>query len=77
MKMPSKVTDYKESTLESLPKIMKKLNEQAMNPQDLYKRTRRSFDDVGAFVEALDCLFILNRIRIDEETGVISSVKAN
>lgn len=48
-----------------------------MNPQDLYKRTRRSFDDVGAFVEALDCLFILNRIRIDEETGVISSVKAN
>ena len=63
--MPSKVTDYK------------KINEQAMNPQDLYKRTRRSFDDVGAFVEALDCLFILNRIRIDEETGVISSVKVN
>lgn len=77
MKMPSKVTDYKESTLASLPKIMKKLNEQAMNPQDLYKSTRRYFDDVGEFVEALDCLFILNRIRIDEETGVISSVKAN
>lgn len=75
--MPSKVTDYKESTLVSLPKIMKKLNEQAMNPQDLYKRTRRCFDDVGEFVEALDCLFILNRIYIDEETGVISSVKAN
>lgn len=48
--MPSKVTDYKESTLASLPKIMKKLNEQAMNPQDLYKRTRRCFDDVGEFV---------------------------
>ena len=77
MKMPSKVTDYKESTLASLTKIMKKLNEQAMNPQDLYKRTRRCFDDVGEFVEALDCLFILNRIYIDEETGVISSVKAN
>lgn len=77
MKMPSKVTDYKESTLASLPKIMKKLNEQAMNPQDLYKRTRRYFDDVGEFVEALDCLFILNRIYIDEETGVISSVKTN
>jgi hypothetical protein len=75
--MPSKVTDYKESALASLPKIMKKLNEQAMNPQDLYKRTRRFFDDVGEFVEALDCLFILNRIYIDEETGVISSVKAN
>ncbi|MGY0267858.1 ABC-three component system middle component 7 [Limosilactobacillus fermentum] len=28
-------------------------------------------------MEALDCLFILNRIYIDEETGVISSVKAN
>ncbi|ABJ60824.1 hypothetical protein LGAS_1467 [Lactobacillus gasseri ATCC 33323 = JCM 1131] len=77
LKMPSKVTDYKESTLANLPKILKALDKDAMNPQQLFAATKRYFDDVGEFVESLDCLFTLGKIRIDKETGVIHSVKAN
>lgn len=77
MKMPSKVTDYKESTLANLPKILKELNKQSMNPHQLFKATRRNFDDVGEFVESLDCLFLLGKICFDKETGVIYGVKTD
>ena len=77
MKMPSKVTDYRESTLANLPKILKELNRRALTPQQLFKTTRRNFDDVGEFVESLDCLFILGKIYLDEETGVIHGVKTD
>lgn len=75
--MPSKVTDYRESTLANLPKILKELNKRSMNPRQLFKATRGNFDDVGEFVESLDCLFILSKIHLDKETGEIHSVKAN
>lgn len=38
--MPSKVTDYKESTLANLPKILKALDKDAMNPQQLFAATK-------------------------------------
>ena len=50
LKLPSKVTDYKESTLANLPKILKALDKDAMNPQQLFAATKRYFDDVGEFV---------------------------
>nr|WP_305020017.1 MULTISPECIES: ABC-three component system middle component 7 [unclassified Lactobacillus] len=77
MKMPSKVTDYRESTLANLPKLLKRLNKRAMNPQQLFNATRRNFDDVGEFVESLDCLFILGKIYLDKETGVIHGAKTD
>ncbi|MFR0771367.1 MAG: ABC-three component system middle component 7 [Limosilactobacillus pontis] len=52
----------------NLPKILKALDKDAMNPQQLLQ-PKRYFDDVGEFVESLDCLFTLGKIRIDKETG--------
>lgn len=77
LKLPSKVTSYKESTLSKLPKLIEKLNEQDMSPEDLFKSTKRYFDNVGSFVEALDCLFMLNKIYINKETGVLYIVKTD
>lgn len=75
--MPSKVTDYRESTLANLPKLLKRINKGAMNPYQLFSATRSIFDDVGEFVECLDCLFILRKVYLDKETGVIHSVKTD
>ena len=77
MRMPSKVTDYRDSTLANFPKVMKELDKQSFTPQALFKKTRRYFNNVGEFVETLDCLYLLDKIFIDEETGVIHSVKRN
>lgn len=77
LKIPSKVTTYSDSILATFPKLMKKLNKQEMSPKELFSATRRYFDDVGEFVEALDCLFILNKICINKETGELYSVKTN
>ncbi len=77
LKVPSKVTDYREITLANLPKILKELNNRSMNPLQLFKATRRNFVDVGEFVESLDCLFILSKTYLDKETGVIHSVKTD
>lgn len=75
--MPSKVTDYQDSTLANFPKILKKIEKQSLNPRALFKKTRRYFNDIGEFAETLDYLYLLDRISIDEETGVIHSVKGN
>lgn len=77
LKIPSKVTTYSDSVLATFPKLMKKLNEQSMSPKNLFSATRRYFEDVGEFVEALDCLFILNKICINKETGELYIVKTN
>lgn len=77
MKLPSKVTDYRDSVLMRFPKVLRELDKYPLTPQALFRRTKRSFANVGEFVETLDCLFILDKIQIDEETGVIQIVKAD
>lgn len=74
MRFPSKVTSYRESILSKFPIILSLLKNEDLSLVDLYKKTRSKFSDVKEFMETLDCLYILEKIELNEENGVICYV---
>ena len=67
MKIPSKVTPYKNSSLSLFPIILEKIEKQDMSPKDLYSKMKdkeKTFQDISEFVEILDCLFALGKIEL-------------
>ena len=55
MKMPSKVTPYKESIIAKFPVILTILEKEDLSPTELYGKVRKSkIKDITEFVEVLD-----------------------
>ena len=68
MKVPSKVTPYKESTIAKFPVVLSILEKGDMSPNELYSKVNRSkIKDITEFVEVLDCLYAMNKIEMREE----------
>ena len=68
MKVPSKVTPYKESTIAKFPVVLSILEKGDMSPNELYSKVKRSkIKDITEFVEVLDCLYAMNKIVMREE----------
>lgn len=68
MKLPSKVTPYKESTIAKFPVVLSLLEDGDMTPQELYDKVKKSkITNISEFVEVLDCLYAMNKIEIHEE----------
>ena len=68
MKIPSKVTPYKESTIAKFPMVLAILEKGDMTPTELYVKVKRSkIQEITEFVEVLDCLYAMNKIEIREE----------
>lgn len=72
MKLPSKTTPYNRSVLALFPRILSILKKQDMRVVDLQKEFPNL--PLGDFISALDCLYALRTIEIDEERGLISYV---
>ena len=73
MRMPSRVTPYKKSTLAEFPIILRELKTVDLTPVELYEKVKKKvpFED---FVEVLDCLYILDRIELVEDVEVLHYV---
>ena len=74
MKLPSKVITYKSSTIAKFPIILSVLREQDMAPSSLYKKVKSKVEDVGEFIEILDCLYALRKIELIDHLGVLHYV---
>ena len=59
MRLPSKVTPYRKSTLSKFPVVLSVLREQDMSPIDLFVKVKGRGIDMADFVEILDCLYML------------------
>lgn len=75
MKLPSKITSYKQSVFPKMVKVLQLLEVQDYTPTGLYQKMRKYVNDVGEFVEILDCLYMLKRIELDPERKVVRYVK--
>lgn len=71
MLVPSKFTRLEESTLFKMRKILIG-NSQGETVQGVYRRTQGVFQDATEFLHALDVLFVLGMLTIEEETGLIT-----
>lgn len=68
MKMPNKVTPYKESSIAKFPVILAFLEKEDMTPSELFSRVKKvKIQNIDEFVEIIDCLYAMHKIEIDGE----------
>lgn len=66
MKMPNKVTPYKESSIAKFPVILAFLEKEDMTPSELFSRVKKDkIQNIDEFVEIIDCLYAMHKIEID------------
>lgn len=68
MKIPSKVTPYKESTIAKFPVVLSLLEKGEATPIELYAKLRKGkVESIMEYVEVLDCLYAMNKIELRGE----------
>lgn len=70
MLVPTKFTKLEESTIFKMTCIFadKKDNETVL---DVFSRTKNCFDDASEFLHALDILFVLHLLDVENDSGLI------
>ena len=74
MKLPSKIISYNESTIGKFVSIIVEIQKYDATLFSLYKKTEKYFLNIEEFIDTLDCLFALNKIKFIEATGVLHYV---
>lgn len=75
MKLPSKVTSYKESIIFYFPLILNNLIKRDMSVYELYSILQKDILSINDFMLALDYLYAMNKISYYEEKEVVHYVK--
>ena len=70
MLLPNKLFSYNESVLSQLPLILRELN-QPKTPNELLVNLGNSMKSPLELLDALDCLYALKEIKLNEEDGRI------
>lgn len=71
MRFPNKINSYKESIISNFPTILNLVKIREYDVISLYQKLDKKMT-VSEFINTLDCLFILNKITL--ENGVIHYV---
>lgn len=74
MRLPSKITSYRESVISKFSPVLSVLQESDIEIFALYKTTMKYFSSIEEFMDTLDCLFALQKIKYDEEREVLCYV---
>lgn len=77
MRFPGKDTPYTESVLALFPLILERLQEQDITVQEAYQMAVEHKWDLANFFSALDCLYAMGRLTLDEEGMVLRYVETN
>ncbi len=64
MRLPSKVTPYRNSTLAKFPVILSELKKCDMSPEELFKAVKSKDLNAADFIEILDCLYVLGKVEL-------------
>ncbi|MBO7453557.1 MAG: hypothetical protein J6U54_24750 [Clostridiales bacterium] len=64
MRLPSKVTPYRNSTLAKFPLILSELKKNDMSPDELFKVVKSKDLNAAEFIEILDCLYLLDKVEL-------------
>lgn len=74
MKLPNKVTSYKESILSKLNILLDVIYDKDIALMELYFITKNKFLDISEFIDAIVILYALNKIEYDENLGELHYV---
>ena len=68
MKMPNKVTPYKESSIAKFPVVHSLLEKKDMTPSELFSKVKKNkIQNIDEFVEIIDCLYAMHKIELNGE----------
>lgn len=67
MKLPNKIFSYSESVLSKFVSIIEILEHSDETVVSLYDKTKKYFRNVEDYIDALDCLYALNKIILSEK----------
>lgn len=76
LRFPSKDTPYAGSVLALFPDILDRIQSEEATVEQAYQMAVEKQWDLANFFSALDCLYAMNRIKLDEERKVLSYVEA-
>lgn len=71
MQFPNKLYSYTSSTLFLLPEVLDKLQNGPIGAIELYQQIKPVLEDTTDFLAALDCLYAMHVIDIDEDSEEI------
>ena len=74
MKLPNKVISYQESVLSKLTILLDILSVRDSSLIELYFNTKQYFSDTSEFIDTVDCIFALNKLEYNEDSGVLHYV---
>ncbi|PTP93877.1 ABC-three component system middle component 7 [Vibrio splendidus] len=75
MILPNKSLPFKKTIVFKMVYILE-ADFDEITVSDLYKKTKSKFDNLDEFVCALDVLYVLDKVEINE-IGIIKNVKVN
>lgn len=70
MLVPNKTVSINESCIYRSSLLLSKLDGD-ISVEELYRNQRKLFIDMADYIDVLDLLFILGKVVLDEENGVI------
>ena len=74
MRLPNKIFSFNESVLSKFPLLLSTISETPVSIRQMYQQVANKVEDVSEFLEVLDCLYALGKIRYDEEMRVLRYV---
>lgn len=74
MKFPNKVISFQDSVLSKLTLLLDALSKKDLLLVELYLDTRKSFLDLREFIDAIDCLFALNKLEYNKDLEMLHYV---
>lgn len=74
MRLPSKITSYKESVLSKFPPVLNIVSQGRVGVLELYLQTKEYYEDIREYIDTLDCLYALGCIDVDKTCEVIYHV---
>ena len=77
MILPNKLISFKDCILSKSIYILEKISDSDFSVIELYEKVETHFEDLNEYMLALDVLYVLGKIKYDEELRVIQYVEKN
>lgn len=77
MILPNKLISFQNCILAKTVYILEKISDSDFSVIQLYEQVKTYFEDLNEYMLALDVLYVLGKIKYNEELRVIQYVKKN
>lgn len=77
MILPNKLIRFQDCILAKTVYILEKISDSDFSVIELYEQVKTHFEDLNDYMLALDVLYVLEKIKYDEELRVIRYVEKN